>query len=95
MARIYVGTYAKYNVGNLAGDWLDLENYVDADGFYIAYQSQFSVPHGLETSNWVTLGNVAKLWGNNISVTGYQFASPPNPENAPYGDKGVEAGTIL
>ncbi|MFH2202136.1 MAG: hypothetical protein ABIJ96_03390 [Elusimicrobiota bacterium] len=62
----------------------------DADGFYLVYQSQFSVPHGLETSNWVTLGNVAKLWGNNISVTGYQFASPVNDENAPWGDKGVE-----
>ncbi|MBI2362614.1 MAG: hypothetical protein HYV15_04450, partial [Elusimicrobia bacterium] len=62
----------------------------DADGFYMVYQSQFSVPHGLETSNWVTLGNVARLWGNNISVTGYQFASPPNDENAPWGDKGVE-----
>ncbi|MEK9144718.1 MAG: hypothetical protein AAB339_03810, partial [Elusimicrobiota bacterium] len=67
-----------------------LVDFGDADGFYIVYQSQFSVPHGLETSNWVTLGNLAKLWGNNISVTGYQFASPPNPENAPYGDKGVE-----
>lgn len=61
----------------------------DADGFYMVYQSQFSVPNGLETSNWVTLGNVAKLWGNNISVTGYQFASPPNDLNAPWGDKGV------
>ena len=61
----------------------------DADGFYMVYQSQFSVPNGLETSSWVTLGNVAKLWGNNISVTGYQFASPPNDLNAPWGDKGV------
>ncbi|MDE2293471.1 MAG: hypothetical protein KGL53_15425, partial [Elusimicrobia bacterium] len=61
-----------------------------ADGFYMVYQSQFSVPNGLETSNWVTLGNVARLWGNNVSLTGYQFASPPSDVNAPWGDKGVE-----
>ena len=40
----------------------------DADGFYLVYQSQFSVPHGLETSNWVTLGNVARVWGKEASV---------------------------
>lgn len=27
MARVYVGTYAKYNDGNLYGAWLDLEDY--------------------------------------------------------------------
>ncbi|MFH1725341.1 MAG: hypothetical protein ABII00_12075 [Elusimicrobiota bacterium] len=62
----------------------------DADGFYLVYQTQFAVPHTLETSNWVTLGNIAQLWGNNISVTGYQFGSPPTERNAPYGDKGIE-----
>ncbi len=61
----------------------------EVDGFYLVYQSRFSVPNGLETSSWVTLGNVARVWGSNVSVTGYQFASPPNPGNAPYGDKGV------
>ncbi|OGR57969.1 MAG: hypothetical protein A2X36_17040 [Elusimicrobia bacterium GWA2_69_24] len=68
----------------------DVLEFGDADGFYLVYQTQFAVPHGLETSNWVTLGNVAQVWGNNISVTGYQFGSPPNDENAPWGDKGVE-----
>ena len=34
--RIYVGTYAKYNDGNLFGKWLDLENYTDRDEFYEA-----------------------------------------------------------
>ncbi|MFA6029543.1 MAG: hypothetical protein WC969_06805 [Elusimicrobiota bacterium] len=62
----------------------------DADGFYLVYQTSLGVPHGLETSSWATLGNVAQLGGNNISVSGYQFVSPPNGENAPYGDKGVE-----
>ncbi len=35
-ARIYVGTYAKYNDGNLAGAWLDLEDYADETEFYDA-----------------------------------------------------------
>lgn len=34
--RIYVGTYAKYNDGNLFGKWLDLEDYSDRDDFYKA-----------------------------------------------------------
>lgn len=31
--RIYVGTYAKYNDGNLFGKWLDLEDYSDKEEF--------------------------------------------------------------
>lgn len=29
--RVYVGTYAKYNAGRLAGKWIDLDDYTDAD----------------------------------------------------------------
>lgn len=29
MAKIYVGTYAKYNDGNISGAWLDCEDYAD------------------------------------------------------------------
>lgn len=36
MARIYVGTYAKYNSGSIKGAWLDLEDYSDRDEFYAA-----------------------------------------------------------
>ena len=32
-ARVYVGTYAKYNAGSIAGKWLDLEDYADHDAF--------------------------------------------------------------
>ena len=35
-ARIYVGTYAKYNDGNLKGEWLDLDDYGDAEAFATA-----------------------------------------------------------
>lgn len=31
--RIYVGTYAKYNDGNLFGKWLNLEDYNDKEEF--------------------------------------------------------------
>ena len=31
--RIYVGTYAKYNAGSIAGKWLNLEDYSDKDAF--------------------------------------------------------------
>lgn len=35
-ARIYVGTYAKYNEGSLFGKWMDLSDYSDRDEFYEA-----------------------------------------------------------
>lgn len=35
-SRVYVGTYAKYNSGSIAGAWLDLEDYPDSGEFYEA-----------------------------------------------------------
>jgi len=35
-ARIYVGTYAKYNSGSIEGKWLDLSDYADIEDFYTA-----------------------------------------------------------
>ena len=32
-ARIYVGTYAKYNNGSLQGEWVELSEFYDWDGF--------------------------------------------------------------
>ena len=32
-ARIYVGTYAKYNNGSLQGKWVELSDFYDLDGF--------------------------------------------------------------
>jgi antirestriction protein len=31
--KLYVGTYAKYNNGSIAGKWLDLNDYADNDEF--------------------------------------------------------------
>jgi antirestriction protein len=38
-SRIYVGTYAKYNDGSIAGAWLDLSDYSDAEEFSEACQA--------------------------------------------------------
>ena len=35
-AKVYVGTYAKYNNGSLFGAWLDLSDYSDKEEFYEA-----------------------------------------------------------
>lgn len=35
-ARVYVGTYAKYNNGSIYGKWLDLSDYSDKEEFYEA-----------------------------------------------------------
>ena len=35
-ARVYVGTYGKYNNGSLFGSWLDLSDYSDKEDFYEA-----------------------------------------------------------
>lgn len=40
--RLYVGTYAKYNNGSIAGAWLDLDDYNDAAEFYSACQELHS-----------------------------------------------------
>lgn len=34
--RVYVGTYAKYNDGNIFGKWLEISDYADKDEFYQA-----------------------------------------------------------
>lgn len=36
MAKVYVGTYAKYNSGSIDGKWLDLENYSSSEDFHEA-----------------------------------------------------------
>jgi len=33
MARLYVGTYAKYNNGSIAGAWVDLDKFKDKEAF--------------------------------------------------------------
>ena len=45
-ARVYVGTYGKYNNGSLFGAWLDLSDYADKEEFYEACRELFTKPAG-------------------------------------------------
>ena len=67
-ARVYVGTYAKYNEGSLYGKWLDLSDYSDKDEFYEAcrelhsdeddaefmFQDYENIPSGLIGESWIS-----------------------------------------
>ena len=46
--KLYVGTYAKYNNGSIAGRWMDVEDYADADDFYAACRELHSDEHDPE-----------------------------------------------
>ena len=68
MARIYVGTYAKYNNGSIAGEWLDIEDYADKEDFLAAckelhkdeadpefmFQDLEDIPTGMAGESFVT-----------------------------------------
>lgn len=45
---LYVGTYAKYNNGNIQGAWLDLTDYPDAEDFYKACKELHADEHDPE-----------------------------------------------
>ena len=67
-ARIYVGTYAKYNEGSIEGKWLDLSDYSDKEEFYEAcrelhkdehdpelmFQDWEYIPSGLIGESWLS-----------------------------------------
>jgi antirestriction protein len=66
--QVYVGTYAKYNSGNLDGAWLDLEDYADLEDFYEAagelhkdeadpefmFQDWSGIPDGMIGESWIS-----------------------------------------
>ena len=67
-ARVYVGTYGKYNNGSLFGAWLDLSDYSDKEDFYEAcrelhkdeedaeymFQDWENVPENLIGESWIS-----------------------------------------
>ena len=67
-ARVYVGTYAKYNNGSLFGKWLDLSDYSDKDEFLEAcrelhedeedpefmFQDIEDIPEALISESWLS-----------------------------------------
>ena len=68
MARVYVGTYGKYNNGNLGGGWLDLADYASYNDFLGAcgklhknerdpefmIQDSEGFPDGLDCLEWLS-----------------------------------------
>lgn len=66
--RIYVGTYAKYNAGSIAGEWLDLDDYSDVSEFYDAckelhadesdpeymFQDHENIPDAFVGESWIS-----------------------------------------
>ena len=68
-AKVYVGTYAKYNNGSLSGAWLDLSDYSDKKEFYEAcrelhkdeedaeymFQDYENIPEALISENFFAL----------------------------------------
>jgi antirestriction protein len=72
MSKVYVGTYAKYNDGNLGGEWLDLENYASKEEFIAAcvelhkdesdpelmFQDFEDIPDGMVSESFID----AALW---------------------------------
>ena len=67
-ARVYVGTYNKYNNGSLFGKWLDLSDYSDKDEFMEAcrelhkdeqdpeymFQDIENIPEALISESWLS-----------------------------------------
>ena len=67
-AKIYVGTYKKYNEGSLFGKWLSLSDYSDYEEFYEAckelhsdeedaeymFQDWEGIPKGLINESWIS-----------------------------------------
>ena len=67
-AKVYVGTYGKYNNGSLSGAWLDLSDYSDKEEFYEAcrelhkdeedaeymFQDWENMPEGLIGESWIS-----------------------------------------
>ena len=67
-AKVYVGTYGKYNNGSLSGAWLDLSDYSDKEEFYEAcrelhkdeedaeymFQDYENIPEALISESWIS-----------------------------------------
>lgn len=65
--KVYVGTYGKYNNGDISGAWLDIEDYSSKDDFYDAcrelhssepdaefmFQDYEGIPSGLIGESWI------------------------------------------
>jgi len=59
--KVYVGTYAKYNAGSIAGAWLNLADYEDKDAFFEACRKLHSDENDPELmfQDWEGLASAA------------------------------------
>ena len=86
-ARIYVGTYAKYNEGSIFGKWMDLSDYSGREEFYYAcrelhsdeedpelmFQDWENIPSTLIGESWLS-DNIFEFMEaiSNLSETGQE-----------------------
>ena len=83
--RIYVGTYAKYNEGDLTGEWFELSDYEDRETFYTAcaelhkdeedpefmFQDWENIPDSMIRESWIS-EEVFELAGESLSDEEYE-----------------------
>ena len=86
-ARIYVGTYAKYNEGSIFGKWMDLSDYSSSEEFYgacrelhsseedpeLMFQDWENIPSALIGESWLS-DNIFEVMeaNSNLSETGQE-----------------------
>ena len=83
-ARIYVGTYAKYNNGSLQGEWVELSDFYDLDDFMkrcaeihedeeepeYMFQAWEEIPDGLIDEGWKSQSTLTLLAKQNLPPLG-------------------------
>lgn len=74
---VYVGTYAKYNGGSVAGDWLDLDDYASYGAFVEACKKL----HADEEDPELMFQDWATSWTREISETGVSSSLWDLPED--------------
>ena len=74
---VYVGTYAKYNGGSVAGDWLDLDDYASYGSFVEACKKL----HADEEDPELMFQDWETSWTREISETGVSSSLWGLPED--------------
>ena len=83
--RIYVGTYAKYNDGSIAGKWLDLNDYEDINAFYKACKKLHKDESDPELmfQDWEYIPS-SMIWESGLNEEFYDFLEVVNASNLSY-----------
>jgi antirestriction protein len=83
--RIYVGTYAKYNDGSIAGKWLDLNDYEDINAFYKACKKLHKDESDPELmfQDWEYIP-ASMIWESGLNPEFYDLLEVVNDSNLSY-----------